>query len=60
MKNCKRNRNHQDTSSCPSENELHELFSRLAELIDTVSTSRHIETLEAYQLIDRIINYYQL
>lgn len=43
----------------PTEAELHELFNRLAELVDTVATSRHIETMEAYNIIDRIINYYQ-
>lgn len=43
----------------PQETELHELFGRLAELVDTVATSRHIETMEAYNIIDRIINYYQ-
>ena len=43
----------------PSEAELHELFGRLAELVDTVATSRHIEAMEAYNIIDRIINYYQ-
>lgn len=43
----------------PTDNELHDLFGRLAELVDTVATSRHIEAMEAYQIIDRIINYYQ-
>lgn len=43
----------------PTEAELHELFGRLAELVDTVATSRHIETMEAYNIIDRIINYQQ-
>ena len=58
-KNRKRNRTIQGSEPRPSENELHELFGRLAELVDTVATSRHIETMEAYNIIDRIINYYQ-
>lgn len=59
MKNRKRNRNNQRIESRPSEQELHELFSHLAELVDTVATSRHIEAMEAYNIIDRIINHYQ-
>lgn len=47
-----------DNQPRPSEQELHELFSHLAELVDTVATSRHIEAMEAYNIIDRIINYY--
>lgn len=39
--------------------ELHELFGRLAELVDMVATSRHIETMEAYQIIDQIMRFYQ-
>ena len=43
----------------PSEKELHQLFLKLAELVETMAESRHIETMEAYNIIDRIINYYQ-
>lgn len=57
-RHCKNHRNNQDNQPRPSDSELHELFGRLAELVDTVATSRHIETMEAYNIIDRIINYY--
>ena len=43
-----------------TDRELHELFSKLAELVDTVAESRHIETMEAYSIINSIINHYQL
>lgn len=38
--------------------DLHELFGKLAELVDKVAESRHIETMEAYGIIDSIINRY--
>ena len=40
----------------PSEKELDQLFGKLAELVDTIAESRHIETIEAYYIINRIIN----
>lgn len=58
-KHCKHVRMDKGIKQRPSETEIHELFSRLAELVDTVAYSRHIETMEAYYIIDRIINYYQ-
>ena len=42
----------------PTEKELHQLYLKLAELVDTIAESRHIETIQAYQLIDNIIKYY--
>jgi len=53
-------RNTKGIQQRPSETELHELFNRLAQLVDTVAESRHIETMEAYSIINSIINYYQL
>lgn len=58
-RNCKHIRKDQGIKQRPSETELHELFSELAELVDTVAESRHVETMQAYHIIDRIINYYQ-
>ena len=43
----------------PTEKELHQLFGKLAELVDTIAESRHIETMEAYNIINSLINYYQ-
>ena len=43
----------------PSEKELDQLFGKLAELVDTIAESRHIETMEAYRIIDRILTFYQ-
>ena len=42
----------------PTEKELHQLFIKLAELVDKVAENRHIETLKAYYIIDRIIKFY--
>lgn len=43
----------------PSEKELDQLFGKLAELVDTIAESRHIETMEAYRIIDKILTFYQ-
>ena len=43
----------------PSEKELDQLFSKLAELVDTIAESRHIETMEDYRIIDKILTFYQ-
>ena len=43
----------------PSEKELDQLFGKLAELVDMIAESRHIETMEAYRIIDKILTFYQ-
>lgn len=49
-------RKDEGSKSRPTENELHLLFGKLAELVDMTAESRHIETMEAYYIINRIIN----
>lgn len=51
-------RKDQGSKNRPTEKELHQLYLKLAELVDTIAESRHIETIKAYQLIDNIIKYY--
>lgn len=44
----------------PQETELHKLYQRLAELVDTMAESRHIETMEAFSIINSLISYYRV
>ena len=53
-----RNRQNQRNEQNLTDTELHELFGKLAELVDKVAESRHIETMEAYSIIDSIITHY--
>ena len=41
-----------------TDTDLQELFGKLAELVDKVAESRHIETMEAYSIIDSIITHF--
>lgn len=45
-----------DNQPFPSEDKLHVRFERLAELVDTVATARHIETMEAFQICNRMLS----
>lgn len=52
-------RKDQGSQNRPTEKELHQLYLKLAELVDTIAESRHIETIQAYEIIEKILRFYQ-
>ena len=55
------------THAMPKHNDInrglstyHMLFSKLAVIVETVAESRHVETMEAYRIINSLISYYQV
>ena len=58
-RHCKQVRKDAGIKQRPQETELHQLYQRLAELVDTMAESRHIETMEAFRIINTLITYYQ-